>query len=74
MFANLQNANIKDSSWLKESIFLVEKIWGMELNVVKGKESRSNFRNQIIRNQSISEWENKVINIEKKNIFVESGP
>ena len=68
MFANLQNANIKDSSWLKESIFLVEKIWGMELNVVKGEESRSDLQ------VSISEWENKMMNIEKQNIFVESGP
>ena len=59
MFANLQNANIKDSSWLKESIFLVEKIWGMELNVVKGEESRSDFRNQIIRNQIVYFWMGK---------------
>ena len=40
----------------------------MELNVVKGEESRSDLQ------VSISEWENKMMNIEKQNIFVESGP
>ena len=41
----------------------------MELNFVKDEESRSDLQ------MSISEWENKVMNIKSvKNIFVESGP
>ena len=41
----------------------------MELNFVKDEDSRSELQ------MSISEWENKVMNIKSvKNIFVESGP
>ena len=61
MFTKQQNANIKDSlQLLKESrcMFSVNKSWRMELHFIKEQESRSDLH------VSVSEWENKVMNIE----------
>ena len=68
MFTNIENANkrtVPGCLRKVECVFLIKKLWGMELHFVKGKGSRSD------RQVSISEWENKVLwyKNEKKGLW-----
>ena len=57
------NANLKDSSWLLKEVgcvFLEKKLWGLELQFVKGKGSRFDIQVSFL-NVKIKLWIKKTI-------------